>query len=312
MAQNAPGKHYRKGITFVEMVKQFPDDAAAEAWFTENRWPAGVTCPRCGSDNIHSGTKHRTMPYRCRSCRRYSVKTGTVMERSKLGLQIWLLASYLLTTGLKGQASMKLHRDLGITQKTAWHLAHRIRETWPRSPGAKFPGPVEVDETYVGGLEKNKHGDKKLKAGRGGVGKTAVVGSKDRATAGQIHAQTVSQTDAKTLQGYVGDRTEPGCKVFTDDHASYQGVPFEHKTVKHSTGQYVDGEAHTNGIEGFWVMFKRGFKGTYHKMSEKHLDRYVTEFAGRHNTRNADTMDQMTRMALGMQGKKLRYTDLIG
>lgn len=312
MAHKAPGKHYREGITLVEMMRRFPDGATAEAWFTENRWLTGPVCPKCGSTNIQSGTKHKTMSYRCRSCRKYfSFKTGTVMEGSKLGAQIWLIASYLLTTGLKGQASMKLHRDLGITQKTAWHLAHRIRETWPRASNAKFSGPVKVDETYVGGLEKNKHAKKKLKAGRGGVGKTAVVGTKDRST-GQIHAKTVMKTDKKTLCDLVKERVESGSQVFTDDFSAYQGIPFDHKTVKHSAGEYVEGETHTNGIEGFWAMFKRGFKGTYHRMSEKRLDRYVTEFTGRHNVRCADTMDQMTRMAPGMVGKRLKYDDLVG
>ncbi len=146
MARNAPGKHFRKGMSLVEVMRIFPDDATAEAWFVKARWPEGIRCPFCDSDRVQEGCAHKTMPYRCRSCRkRFSVKTGTVMQSSKLGYQTWALAGYIMTTGLKGAASMKLHRDLGITQKSAWHLAHRIRETWARESGM-FGGPVEADE----------------------------------------------------------------------------------------------------------------------------------------------------------------------
>ena len=146
MAHSAPGKHYRKGLILPQVMRTFRDDAAAERWFAKVRWPDG---PRCGTADVRAGTAHKSMPCRCRPCRRYvSVRIGTVMEDSKLGYQIWALAIYLLTTGLKGQSSMKLRRDLGITQKSAWHLAHRIRETWREAP-APFGGPVEVDEAWV-------------------------------------------------------------------------------------------------------------------------------------------------------------------
>ncbi len=169
-------------------------------------------------------------------------------------------------------------------------MAQRLREAWSDSPGCML-GPVEVDETFIGGKEKNKHGHKKLKAGRGTVGKSIVVGAKDRDT-NRVSAAVVGNTDAKTLQGFVGERAVKGSTVFTDDHGGYQGMPFEHKTVKHSVGEYVNGMAHTNGIESFWALLKRGYHGTYHHMSEKHLDRYVTEFAGRHNARNDDDPPQ--------------------
>ena len=163
MAHKAPGKHYREGMSLVEVMRKFPDDAAAERWFTKIRWPVGAHCPHCGSVNVQDGTKHKTMPYRCRDCRKwFSVKTGTVMQSSKLGLQVWAVATYLLTTGLKGQASMKLHRDLGITQKSAWNLAHRIRETWAKKNEA-MAGPVEVDETCIAGKKKNMSKAKRRK-----------------------------------------------------------------------------------------------------------------------------------------------------
>lgn len=182
MAQKAPGKHFRKGVTLAALYKMFPDDTAAETWFVQQRWPNGIACPRCGDTDIQEKAKHPRMPFRCRGCNKlFSVKVGSIMEGSNLGYQTWAIAIYALTTNLKGISSMKLHRELGITQKSAWFLAHRIRESWTDKQSV-FGGPVEVDETYVGGLESNKHDDKKLKAGRGAVGKVAVVGMKDRET----------------------------------------------------------------------------------------------------------------------------------
>ena len=272
------------------------------------RWPHGAVCPRCESTNVQTGAKHPAMPYRCRACgSRFSVKTGTVMEGSNLGCQTWAIAIYQLTTNLKGVSSMKLHRDLGITQKSAWHLAHRIRLAFTQ-PGGLFAGPVEADETFVGGKERNKHAHQKLHE-NWPAGKTTVAGVKDRAT-NHVSAAVVPATDARTLKRFVADRTDWLATVYTDDHPSYVGLP-NHQTVKHSVGEYVNGHAHTNGIESFWSMLKRGYYGTYHQMSGKHLDRYVQEFAGRHNVRPLSTSDQMVSVAQGMVGKRLRYRELI-
>ena len=313
MVKKAPGKAHREGLSLVELMRRFPDDAAAERWFVETRWPDGPNCPHCGSVNVQSGAAHLTMPYRCREreCRRrFSVRTGTVMEASNLGYQTWAIAIYLSLTSLKGVSSMKLHRDLGITQKSAWHLAHRLRQAFGED-GGTFDGPVEADETYIGGKRKNMHAAKRRELkGRGSVGKTAVAGVKDRETK-RVSARVVGSTDGPTLQSFVAEHAAPGATVYTDEARAYEGMPFDHEAVRHSVGEYVRDQAHTNGMESFWSMLKRGYVGTYHKLSPKHLDRYVTEFAGRHNTRDRDTRDQMVGLVAGMDGKRLRYADLI-
>ena len=314
MAQNAPGKHYREGISLVELFQRFPNDEAAERWFEVARWGESGKpdhCPICGAtDKLKIIATRRPLPFRCGECRRYfSVRTGTVMHRSKIGLQKWAVATYLWSVSLKGVSSLRLHRDLKITQKSAYFMAQRLREAWSDSPGGML-GPVEVDETFIGGKEKNKHAHKKLKAGRGAVGKAIVVGAKDRET-NRVSAAVVGNTDAKTLQGFVGKRAAKGATVYTDDHGGYQGMPFEHETVKHSVSEYVRDQAHTNGIESFWATLKRGYHGTYHHISPKHLHRYVNEFATRHNMRPKDTEAMMSETVARMVGKRLMYKDLV-
>ena len=309
----APGKSDREGISLVKLMRMFPNDDAAQRWFEKQIWPHGPHCPKCGSFNVQSNIKHKTMTHRCRDCDgrpMFSRKTGNIMEGSKLGYRTWAIAVYLVTTNLKGVSSMKMHRDLEITQKSAWHLAHRIRKSFDGS-NPIFAGPTEADEFYAGGKESNKHASKKLHAGRGAVGKVPVAGLRDRAT-GQVKAQVVPDTRRETLHRFVTDHTAEGSTVFTDEAVAYLGLPGRrHETVKHSAGEYVRGMASTNGLESFWAMLRRGHEGTFHHLSEKHLDRYVSEFSGRHNMLEADTADMMAIIARQSVGRRLRYMDLI-
>ena len=296
-------------------MDMFPTEEAATAWLESAIWSDGERhCGKCGSTRTSEVPNAKPMPYWCTDCRSYfSVRTGTPLARSNVPLRKWAIAIYLCLTSLKSVSSMKLSRDIGVKQSTAWFMLHRIREAWAGEYGGPFDGPVEVDETYFGGKRKNMSKAKRKElagTGRGAVGKTAVVGMKDR-DSNKVTARVVDDTDAKTLQGFVTDHAAPDATVYTDDHGGYHGMPFEHESVRHSVGEYVDGMAHTNGIESFWSMLKRAHKGTFHKMSPKHLDRYVQEFAGKHNIRESGTLAQMRDTVARLVGRNLLYRDLI-
>ncbi len=293
-----------------QFFQQFPNEESARKYFEVKRWPAGITCGHCGSSDVAECKDHKPMPYRCRDCREhFSVRTGTVLAESRLPLHKWLMAIYMLTTARKGIPSTQMARELGVTQKTAWFLAQRIRETWMSGQGHSGNAPVEVDETYIGGKEGNKHASKKLRAGRGAVGKQAVVGMLERG--GMVVAKPVAATNRVTLQGLIKAVVPKGATVYTDNHRSYLGMTgYTHEAVNHSVGEYVRNQAHTNGIESFWALLKRGYYGIYHHMSVKHLHRYVNEFAFRHNTSQVSTMDFIGLTIERMDNRRLTYKEL--
>lgn len=311
MPQKAPGRHYRKGISWLEAADMFGTEAAAEAWFIAERWPDGVACPKCGSLNVQARPTRKPQPFRCRDCRAdFSVKTDTLMHGSNLPLRKWALAFFMMATELKGRSSMKIHRDLHVTQKTAWHLMHRIRETWNDRQTQAFLGPVEIDETFVGGKRSNMHASKRAQlAGRGATGKAIVAGIVDRDT-NRIAADVVPNTTRGTLTAFMRHHVAHGAVTYTDGESSFARLP-HHETVNHTAGEYVRGAAHVNAVESFWAMFKRGYRGTFHVLSPEQLHRYVREFRGRHNQRDLDTADQLRLMVRGAERKRLRYADLI-
>ena len=313
MARKAPNRSYRKGINQKEAHAMFATEEKAQRWFIDVLFGGQLHCPRCHSDNVATIKNRKPMPFRCRSCRKhFSVKHGTFMQNSNISLVDWALSFYYVTTNLKGVSSLKLSRDLGITQKSAWHMLHRIRLALKIDDDVEpFDGEVEVDESYFGGKRKNMHYSKrKHLTGRGTAGKTAVVGIRQRGTK-RVRAKVVGDTKMATLQSFVLKHTTPDATVYTDEASAYMGIPRNHAWVNHGVGEYVNDKASTNGMESFWSTMKRGLHGVYHNISPKHLDRYIAEYSGKAEIRDMDTADQMAAMARNGVGKRLRYEDLI-
>lgn len=302
----------------LQLMQALPTEQAAIDHFTSIRWAEGAYCPLCGNaDDKRIGrmnnakTKTATNTYKCYACRkRFSIKVGTIFEDTKIGLREWMLAIWLITSHKKGIASTALAKDLGVTQKTAWFMLHRLRHALrAQSFDKPLEGEVEIDETYVGGKASNRHkGDPKN--GPGTAGKTAVIGALERG--GKVIATVIDNTATHTLDGFAHAVIAPGTKVSTDEHSGYRhlGRTFDHGVVRHSAGEFVRDGVHTNGIEGYWSLLKRQIVGIHHYVTPKHLNRYVSESAWRFNLRDMGEGARVNELLASTTGR-LTYKNLI-
>lgn len=298
-------------ISTFQLFEMFPNQEAARKYLESRLWPNGVKCPFCGQKEKITNRKNGF--YRCNPCKKdFSVRTGTIFERSHIPLHKWLYGMYLLVTARKGISSLQLSKEIGITQKSAWFMLHGLREACGNEL-PKLRGVIEIDETYIGGKESNKHESKKLKSGRGAVGKTAVLGMRERK--GKTIAMPIKDVGANTLSKAIIKHIMTGSTLHTDDAPAYGGIGelfYKQQTVNHSKGEYSKNGVTINGVESVWAVLKRGLHGVYHHASEKHLKRYVDEFTFRLNDGNVKihTLDRLDSFITSAANKRLTYRKL--
>jgi transposase-like protein len=296
----------------IEAVRYFSDKDIANEFLAELRWEHGPMCPACGSLD-HSYISTRRL-WKCKACKKqYSVKVGTIFEDSPLGLEKWLPAVWLIANSKNGISSHELGRALGTTQKSAWFMLHRIRLAMQTGGFNKFSGPVEADESFIGGKARNMHRDvrKRKITGRGTVNKTIVAGILERG--GQVRASVVPDRTSWRMERNIAANVEPGATVYTDKAEGYKGLSrsYSHETVDHAN-EYVRGQVHVNGMENFWSLVKRGLHGTYISVEPFHLFRYLDERVFTFNLRELSDFDRFERVLKACAGRRLTYLELTG
>ncbi len=302
----------RLPTNLLEAVRYFSDLDIATDFVAKMRWPNGPVCPRCeGTEHSYITTRRL---WKCKSCKRqFSVKVGTIFEDSALGLDKWLPAVWLIANSKNGISSHELGRALGTTQKSAWFMLHRIRLAMQTGTFEKFSGIVEVDETYIGGKARNMHKAERARkiTGTGVKDKAKVLGMIERG--GMVRAEVITDIKRSTLQGRVHDSVEIGASVFTDALPSYSGLDrdYDHRTVDHAE-RYVDGQVHTNHMENFWALFKRGLHGTYISVEPFHLFRYLDERVFAFNLRELNDLSRFQTAVGSVAGRRLTYAKLTG